>query len=74
MASVTWTIVGQQATTGQDAAGDYQKGVDVTFQLATGTTGTVFIPQIKYTPENVAVAVTKAARHLNAVDNLTGSV
>lgn len=71
---VTWTVISQQEVTDQDKAGNYVQGARVTFQLNTGTTGSVFVPTTIYNAETVAEAINKAAHKINNVDHLSGSV
>jgi hypothetical protein len=71
---VTWQVISQQEVTGQDGNGDYVQGVRVTFQLSTGTTGSVFIPDRLYNEQVVADRITMAAIRMANVDNLSGEL
>lgn len=70
----TWRVTGQQPVSGQDARGQYVPGVRVLFQLSTGESGEVFVPNADFNPERVRVAVQAAARTLLGVSNLSGQL
>lgn len=71
---VTWSVVAQSETSGQDANGNYVAGVQVTFRLSTGTTGSVFIPEQMYSAKYAAAAIAKAAAEVHATGNLAGTI
>jgi hypothetical protein len=64
---VTQVTAGQ----GQNEQGQWVRGQNVTFMLASGQTGTVFVPDSMFNPDMVRAAVTAAAANLAAVHNLT---
>jgi len=70
-ASNRWRIINIQAGQGQDATGRYVNGKSVTYQLASGQPGTVFVPDGSDTPEYVKAVVQAAADNLAALHNLT---
>lgn len=67
----SWKIVKQPEATGQDASGNFVRGRNVTYQLADGTTGTVFIPAANLTPDFVKAAVQDDAERTAAIAKLT---
>jgi hypothetical protein len=67
-----WTIIGQAETFQTDDAGAFVPGVTVTFQLPGGQTGSVFVPNAKYTVEGVKAAVAARAAAMAAVSQLQG--
>lgn len=73
MASMTpsWKIV--NAVQGQQLgqSGQYVKGWSVTYQLANGSSGTVFVPGDTLSTDAVKQAATDAAGQLAAVLSLT---
>lgn len=68
----TWTIIGQAETYATDDAGAFVPGVTITFQLAGGQTGSVFVPNTKYNVANARAAVDARAREMAAVSGLQG--
>lgn len=71
-AAPAWTVTGQQETAGPDANGVYVPGVRVTFRLASGQVGQVFVPNDTFTPDGVRAAVQARADTLAAVAALQG--
>lgn len=72
MAAVpTWKIVQVTDRTDQDATGAYVKGRLVTYQLASGHTGTVFVPLAVFSTDSVRAAVMADAQTLADVAGLT---
>lgn len=67
-----WTIIGQAENYANDDQGAFVPGVTVTFQLASGQVGSVFVPNGKYTPEQVRAAVSARADAMRAVSGLQG--
>lgn len=53
--------------TGPDASGNYVTGRTITFQIATGDVGTVWVPLAGLTTANVAAAVNTYAEALAAI-------
>ena len=60
-----------QQTTAQDATGRFTKGWEVTYQLDTGHTGTVFVPGDVLNQDQVKAAINQSANALYGVVNLT---
>ena len=69
----TWTVTDVTETTAQDNTGRFAKGKQVTFQLASGQVGTVFLPDASFTPDTVKAAIRTAAANLHAVVNLNSA-
>lgn len=67
-----WKVVSVVDATGLDATGSYVKGRNVTYQLATGPAGTVFIPLSVFGTEAATAAITADAAKLYAVSQLKG--
>jgi hypothetical protein len=70
-ASPTGRVVDIKPGTGRDATGNFVTGKQVTFQLATGQTGSVFVPDAIFDADSGAAAVKAAAAKLVAGLNLT---
>jgi hypothetical protein len=66
-----WKVVSQQTGSGQDANGKFVQGRNVTYQLADGTSGTVFVPNTSYTVESVKSAIADDAGRVADVARLT---
>jgi hypothetical protein len=56
---------------GQNAQNQWVRGKQVTYQLTTGQTGTVFIPDSDFNVDGVRAALAAAAQKLADVSNLT---
>jgi hypothetical protein len=67
----TWHVTQAQQTVGNDQTGKAVKGMLVTYQLASGQAGTVFVPGDQPTPDTVTAAVSAAAANLAGILNLT---
>lgn len=63
-------ITDQVQTTENDPAGRATRGVRVSFQTGKGQTGSVFVPEGRYTYDNVVAAVREAA---NRIDGIHGA-
>lgn len=67
-----WTVTGQQETADIGPDGIYVPGVRVSFRMASGQSGQVFVPNAAYTPDNVRQAIQDRADTLAAVAALQG--
>jgi len=67
-----WVVTGQIAANGPQPGGNYGPGYNVSFRLASGTVGTVFVPASQYSVENVRAAINAHYPSLAAVDGLSG--
>lgn len=67
-----WTVTQQAETTDLGPDGNYQPGIRVTFRLANGTVGSVFVPHAGYSVENVRRLIADKAESLAAVADLRG--
>lgn len=67
----SWRVIAVADGTGQDATGRFTTGRNVTYQLSTGPTGTVFIPSSAMTEETVAAAIQADAAVLHNIANLS---
>lgn len=68
---VSWKVVSQQETVQASPQGGVTRGVTVTFTLANGTSGTVFVPDAMFNPNNVRAAIAAKAGLMAEVGNLT---
>jgi hypothetical protein len=66
----SWRVVGQVQQWGKLPNGQSGQGVMVTYQLDSGSQGTVFVPLTSYNTQNVKDAINAAAAHVAAVDGL----
>jgi hypothetical protein len=66
-----WRVIGITEATGPDPSGRFTQGRNVTYQLASGLTGTVFIPLAGFTEDTVAAAVNLDAQTLHNVSQLS---
>lgn len=70
--TVQWKVIPPvMARTQIDATGQPVQGKVVTFQLSTGQTGTVFVPDAQFSTDGVKAAIQPVADNLDAVLNLT---
>lgn len=66
-----WRIINITPTQGQDSSGRFVNGKNVTYQLTSGQSDTVFVPNGSDTVEYVKAVVQAAADNLAALHNLT---
>ena len=64
-----YTVTNQRQTTRLNG-GTFQDVMEVTFQTATGATGSVTLPLSQYTPANVKAAIEARVQVLDEVHNL----
>jgi len=69
--AMKWQVISQRQTERLTPGGSFESVVQVGFQLASGTTGTVEIPARLYSPEYVQAQVDAAATTMIAVENLS---
>lgn len=70
---VTWYVLSQTEVVQPTTQGRLMSGVKVTFQLSTGETGSVFVPDSDYTLDNVQAAIQARVALLAGVGGLSGS-
>lgn len=67
-----WRVTGQpQATVQSNDMGAAVRGFMVTYQLATGQSGQVFVPGTQFVPDQARQVIAAAAANLAAIANLT---
>lgn len=67
-----WRVTASQEQQAPGAAGTYTKGRQIFFQLDSGPSGSVFVPNDQLSPDNVRAAIAAAASTLQAVHDLSG--
>lgn len=67
-----WTVTSQTPTVQADSTGRIVRGVEIYFTLPSGTSGSVFVAQSQYTPDNVRAAIAHQAYLMDQVDKLSG--
>ena len=67
-----WSVVSQRQSERLTSSGAFESIVTVTFQLASGTTGSVAIPSRLYSEDYVRQQVDEKATAMIAVENLAG--
>lgn len=67
-----WRVTASQEQQAPGAAGTYTKGRQIFFQLDSGPSGSVFVPNDQLSAEAVRAAITAAAATLQAVHDLSG--
>lgn len=72
MTRARWTVSGQQETTQPGASGVIVRGVRVSYTMANGTSGSVFVAANEYTPDVVKARIEEAVRSHEAVSQLHG--
>jgi len=68
-----WKVTNAAQTVARGANGQYANGWEVTYQLATGHVGTVFVPSPQFNEDAVRAAVAEDAARLYSVINLSSS-
>jgi hypothetical protein len=71
---VAWRVINVADSTGQDATGRWVAGRAVTYQLQSGATGTVFVPNSLFSADSVRAAVAAEAATLDAVTKLSSGM
>jgi hypothetical protein len=66
-----WKVTQVAATQGRDASGTVGPGWNVTYQLAGGASGQIFVPKTAADMDAVKAAVAADAATLHAISNLT---
>lgn len=69
-----WTITNTVPTMGIGPDGKPAKGQDVSYQLETGDSGVIFVPDSQFNPTQVGALVSAHATNLVAIKGLTGQV
>lgn len=67
-----WSVVSQRQSQNLTPSGTFESVVTVTFQLTSGTIGSVIIPSRLYTPEYVQQVVDAQATTMATIENLQG--
>lgn len=67
----SWRVVNVTQGVGQDPTGRYVNGFEVTYQLKSGLSGTVFLAKDAFNEDAVAAAVSSAAATLYNVSQLS---
>lgn len=69
---MAWQIISQQQRTGQNDAGQYVPGVNVTFRTDKGSVDTVFVPNASYNEDTVKMLITQQAITMDNIAQLQG--
>lgn len=69
-AGISGRVVNVTDAKGQDPSGNWVPGRNVTYQLSTGHTGTVFVPLSTFGVESVSAAIAADAQKLAAVASI----
>jgi len=69
--AVQYTVTDQVQATEADGQGRPARGIRVHFRTAAGNLGSVFVPDNRYTPENVRAAIVAKAALMDQVSGLT---
>lgn len=69
--AVVFKVVNVTESTGQDSTGRFVSGKQVTYQLKSGLSGTVFIPDASFNEDTVRAALQKAAATLQNVSMIS---
>lgn len=67
-----WSVTGQQEGTRLNDQGQYVQGVLVSFRLASGQQGSIFVPESGYNPENVKQLINARAQKMASIAGLAG--
>ena len=69
--AATWSVDSQNQRTMVTAGNQIVDGYEVAFHTGQGHVGTVFVPDTKYTPDNVKAMIQARADLLDSVGQLT---
>lgn len=64
-------VLGTSEDEGPNVTGQYVNGRTITFQLASGDVGTVWIPYAQLSSSNVVEAITPIVQQIEAIYNLS---
>lgn len=67
-----WRVIGQSETNRSDATGHFASGVLVTYVTREGVTGSVFVPDAKYTPDTVTSMINARVAQHSVIGQLQG--
>lgn len=67
-----WHVTGQVQRQVMGPSGQFVPSIEVHFQTANGTAGSVTVPKAQYTSELVRERIESYVAHLDAVADLTG--
>jgi hypothetical protein len=67
-----WAVTAQQESTELASNGQFVKGMSVFFQTGSGVAGSVFVPDMLYTPDYVRDAINAKAQQLDIIAGLSG--
>lgn len=68
----TWTVISQTEDFGANTSGQYVPGVRVSFRVASGAVGSVFIPTAEYSVDRAREVIGATAMAMEAVSKLSG--
>jgi hypothetical protein len=68
--SPAWKVIHQMETNQPDQSGSYVSGVQVTFELPDGLTGSVFVPDTSYRADVVKQRIEQKAKLMQEIQNL----
>lgn len=68
---VSWTVTGTQETTQVTDGGQAVRGYRIYFRTGNGATGSVFVPETRYLPDNVRSLLMAAAQNADAIAQLS---
>jgi len=67
-----WTVTGQREEFKVGDNGQAEEGKTVSFRTQYGAIGSIWLPRLSYTADNVRAAITSAATEMDNVHTLTG--
>lgn len=67
-----WSVVAQRQFEELTPQGTFRPVVEVTFQLASGTVGSIKVPRALYNEQYVSEQIDEVATQMVAVENLSG--
>lgn len=73
-ARVTWRVIQQLYGVQRLPSGQVTQGYTITYQLSSGETGQVFVPEADYIAPKVSARIAAAAEMMAAVSALGGEV
>ena len=68
-----WSVTSQREDIQLAPNGQVANGVVVTFTTASGIQGSVFVPNVDYTPDRVRAMIAERVARMEAVHKLTGA-
>ncbi len=73
MAQISWRVISQRQTLGQDERGNIVDGMQIWVETSDGVTFSLFVPMGKYNVETVRAMIQERVDLISSIGSLHGS-